>query len=46
LAQAILSALGQHRRTRSQTAERLAEHFRLPGVTDRYLALYQQAQGA
>jgi len=46
LAQAILAALSQPRRTRPQTALCLAERFRLPGVTDRYLALYQQAQGA
>lgn len=46
LAAAILSALRQPRRTRRETALRLAEHFRLPGVTDRYLALYQQAKNA
>jgi hypothetical protein len=34
------------RRARPATAARIAERFRLEGVVDRYLALYEQARAA
>ena len=46
LADAILSFLAAPRRTSASTAETLATRFRLRGVAERYLALYQEAAGA
>ncbi len=43
LAEAILVALGEARRTRPSTAQTLARRFRLAGVTDRYLEIYGEA---
>jgi glycosyltransferase involved in cell wall biosynthesis len=44
LARGILAHLAAPRRTRPATAGIIAERFRLPGVVDRYLALYEQAR--
>jgi glycosyltransferase involved in cell wall biosynthesis len=46
LARGILDFLASPRRTRKETAVRLEERFRLPGVVDRYLALYREAATA
>jgi glycosyltransferase involved in cell wall biosynthesis len=46
LAQAILRFLADPRRTRPRSAKSIEAHFRLPGVVDRYLALYREAVGA
>jgi glycosyltransferase involved in cell wall biosynthesis len=46
LARAILAFLATPRRASPQTAARLEERFRLPGVADRYLALYREAAPA
>ncbi len=43
LAQAILKFLASPRRTRQATAQTMSDRFRLDGVIDRYLALYQEA---
>jgi glycosyltransferase involved in cell wall biosynthesis len=43
LAAAIVGFLQAPRRTRGATAERIAATFRLDGVAERYLALYQEA---
>jgi glycosyltransferase involved in cell wall biosynthesis len=45
LAGAILASLAQPRRARPETAQRIAERFRLNGVSGRYLALYEEAIG-
>jgi glycosyltransferase involved in cell wall biosynthesis len=45
LAQAILRFLADPRRTRPRSDTSIEEHFRLPGVVDRYLALYREAVG-
>jgi glycosyltransferase involved in cell wall biosynthesis len=42
LAEAILTHLSAPRRTDARTGEIISERFRLEGVTDRYLALYQE----
>jgi glycosyltransferase involved in cell wall biosynthesis len=46
LARAVLEGLRTPRRTRERTAQILGERFRLPGVTARYLELYQGALAA
>ncbi len=46
LARAILAALETPRRTGSATARTIADRFRLPGVVDRYLALYEEARAS
>lgn len=46
LARAILAFGAGPRRVRPETAALVAERFRLPGVTARYLALYQEATAA
>jgi glycosyltransferase involved in cell wall biosynthesis len=46
LARAIVEFLAAPRRARPQTAARLEERFRLSGVVERYLALYQEAATA
>ncbi|HEX6737728.1 MAG TPA: glycosyltransferase, partial [Vicinamibacteria bacterium] len=46
LARAILAFLAAPRRAASGTASRLEERFRLPGVVERYLALYREAATA
>jgi glycosyltransferase involved in cell wall biosynthesis len=43
LARGIVEFLSAPRRTRAETASRLEQRFRLPGVVDRYLALYREA---
>ncbi len=43
LGDAILSALVTPRRTGAESARLIAERFRLPGVVERYLALYEEA---
>jgi glycosyltransferase involved in cell wall biosynthesis len=43
LSGAILSALASPRRTGAESARLIAERFRLPGVVQRYLALYEEA---
>jgi glycosyltransferase involved in cell wall biosynthesis len=43
LARGILEFLAAPRRTRAETSARLEQRFRLPGVVDRYLALYREA---
>jgi glycosyltransferase involved in cell wall biosynthesis len=43
LSGAILSALASPRRTCAASARLIAERFRLPGVVERYLALYAEA---
>jgi len=43
LAGAILDFLARPRRARPETAQRIAERFRLEGVSARYLALYEEA---
>jgi glycosyltransferase involved in cell wall biosynthesis len=43
LAAAILRFLAEPRRTRPDSEKRIEERFRLPGVIDRYLALYREA---
>jgi glycosyltransferase involved in cell wall biosynthesis len=45
LAQAILRFLAAPRRTRPRSEKTIEERFRLPGVVDRYLALYREALG-
>lgn len=45
LADALLGFLEAPRRTREQTAATIAERFRIPGVADRYIALYAEACG-
>jgi glycosyltransferase involved in cell wall biosynthesis len=45
LAQAILTFLAQPRRACAETAQKIAERFRLGGVSARYLALYEEAIG-
>jgi len=45
LAAAILRFLADPRRTRPRSDASIAERFRLPGVVDRYLALYREAVG-
>lgn len=45
-ARAVLAALGAPRRTSAHTAQALAARFRLPGVVDRYLELYEGARRA
>jgi glycosyltransferase involved in cell wall biosynthesis len=44
LAAAVLRALAARRRTRPASAGTIAERFRLPGVVERYLALYEEAR--
>jgi glycosyltransferase involved in cell wall biosynthesis len=46
LAAAVLAFLEAPRRTTAATAARVAERFRLDGVVDRYLALYEEARAA
>jgi glycosyltransferase involved in cell wall biosynthesis len=46
LAQAILRFLADPRRTRPKSEMSIEERFRLPGVVDRYLALYREALGS
>jgi glycosyltransferase involved in cell wall biosynthesis len=46
LARAILAFLSAPRRTGPDTAARIAERFRLPGVVDRYLEVYAEAARA
>jgi glycosyltransferase involved in cell wall biosynthesis len=46
LAAAVSAFLQAPRRTCPATAARIAERFRLEGVVDRYLALYEQARAA
>jgi hypothetical protein len=46
LAQAILRFLAHPRRTLPRSDASIEERFRLPGVVDRYLALYQAAVAA
>ena len=46
LAAAVARFLRGPRRTRPETAERIASGFRLDGVADQYLALYQAAQAS
>ena len=43
LAAAILRFLAEPRRTRAASGTTIEERFRLPGVVDRYLALYREA---
>jgi glycosyltransferase involved in cell wall biosynthesis len=43
LAEAVLSFAAAPRRTDAATATLIAERFRLPGVVERYLRLYQEA---
>jgi glycosyltransferase involved in cell wall biosynthesis len=43
LAAGILAFLAAPRRARPETARRLEERFRLPGVVERYLGLYREA---
>jgi len=43
-ADALLAFLEAPRRTREATAHQIAERFRLPGVVERYLALYAGAE--
>jgi glycosyltransferase involved in cell wall biosynthesis len=45
LARAIVAELATPRRAGPTTARTIEERFRLPGVVDRYLALYEQARG-
>jgi len=45
LAQAIVRFLADPRRTRPRSQKSIEERFRLPGVVDRYLALYREAVG-
>jgi glycosyltransferase involved in cell wall biosynthesis len=45
LAAAILRFLADPRRTRPRSDRSIAERFRVPGVVDRYLALYREAVG-
>ena len=45
LARAILRFLADPRRTRPSSVRCIEERFRLPGVVDRYLALYREAVG-
>jgi glycosyltransferase involved in cell wall biosynthesis len=45
LAAAILRFLENPRRTRPSSDRSIEERFRLPGVVDRYLALYREAAG-
>jgi glycosyltransferase involved in cell wall biosynthesis len=44
LAEAVLAFLRAPRRTCAATQDTIADRFRLPGVADRYLALYSEAQ--
>ena len=46
LAEAILAFLASSRRARPATAGLIADRFRLPGVTERYLELYREALAA
>jgi glycosyltransferase involved in cell wall biosynthesis len=46
LARAILDRLARRARTGEETARRIAERFRLDGVAERYLGLYEQAMGS
>jgi len=46
LARAVLAFLDAPRRTRPSSDRIIQEKFRLPGVVDRYLALYREAVGA
>jgi glycosyltransferase involved in cell wall biosynthesis len=46
LAAAALAFLGAPRRVGPAAARRIEAHFRLPGVTDRYLDLYRKAVAA
>ena len=46
LAQAIVRFLADPRRTRPHSERSIEERFRLPGVVDRYLALYREAVGS
>jgi glycosyltransferase involved in cell wall biosynthesis len=46
LAAAILQFLAEPRRTRPRSDQGIEERFRLPGVVDRYLALYCEAVGS
>jgi glycosyltransferase involved in cell wall biosynthesis len=46
LAEAILRFLAEPRRTRPRSDRCIEERFRLPGVVDRYLALYGEAAGS
>jgi glycosyltransferase involved in cell wall biosynthesis len=46
LAEAIVGFLESPRRARPETARLLDERFRLPGVAERYLALYREAVSA
>jgi glycosyltransferase involved in cell wall biosynthesis len=46
LARAILGFLAAPRRTHPRSDRAIAERFRLPGVVERYLALYQEAAGS
>jgi glycosyltransferase involved in cell wall biosynthesis len=46
LAGAVLRFLSGPRRTRPETAARIAGRFRLSGVVDRYLEVYAEAAGA
>jgi glycosyltransferase involved in cell wall biosynthesis len=43
LARAVLSRVAEAGRATEETARRIAERFRLDGVTDRYLRLYEEA---
>jgi glycosyltransferase involved in cell wall biosynthesis len=45
LAGAVLRFLASPRRTRPRSDTSIEERFRLPGVVDRYLALYREAAG-
>jgi glycosyltransferase involved in cell wall biosynthesis len=45
LAQAVLRFLADPRRTRPRSDRCIEDRFRLPGVVDRYLALYEEAAG-
>jgi glycosyltransferase involved in cell wall biosynthesis len=46
LAEKVLDFLAAPRRTRDATARLVGQRFRLDGVADRYLELYQEALGA
>jgi glycosyltransferase involved in cell wall biosynthesis len=46
LAAAVLSSLASPRRTRPASDRMIEDRFRLPGVIDRYLAVYREAAGA
>jgi glycosyltransferase involved in cell wall biosynthesis len=46
LARAVLAFLEAPRRTRPRSDRVIEDRFRLPGVVDRYLALYREALGA